>query len=276
MVQWIVLRGGSGMLCTQRVVLQMLATEALTTEGEDGGGIKEAVERAEQRVVLAEDFPPVGGILVAREDHVERAFFVVAAVHHVEEQARVRLVEFAVTNLIDNQAGRPDEAGKERALSARAAGDGELVTQLGRLDEVRLHAVAAALVAERLRKMRLARPRRPDERDVLVRVDGSQRLEILELVDVLAFQDVEIEVVKRLDLLLRQAAGAQEHLDSGLLLLVPEIFEHRRHGLDGFRGKGTFLCQLREFFCREVQPQQLVAPVDGAEQGVSHRCPPPC
>ena len=138
------------MLCTQRVVLQMLATEALTTEGEDGGGIKEAVERAEKRVVLAEDFPPVGGILVAREDHVERALLVVTAVHHVEEQARVRLVEFAVTNLIDNQAGRPDEAGKERALSARAAGDGELVAQLGRLDEVRLHAVAAALVSARL------------------------------------------------------------------------------------------------------------------------------
>ena len=62
------------MLCTQRVVLQMLATEALTTEGEDGGGIKEAVERAEQRVVLAEDFPPVGGILVAPSEQSSASF----------------------------------------------------------------------------------------------------------------------------------------------------------------------------------------------------------
>ena len=44
---------------TQRVILQLLATE-----GEDGGRIKNAVERAEQYVILAEDFPPVGGVLV--------------------------------------------------------------------------------------------------------------------------------------------------------------------------------------------------------------------
>ena len=73
--------------------------------------------------------------------------------------------------------------------------------------------VAAALVAERLGKVRLSSARRANERDVPVRVYGSQRPQTFELVNLPAFEDIKVEVVECLELLLRQAAGAKEHLD---------------------------------------------------------------
>ena len=42
--------------------------------------------------------------------NVSRALLVVAAVNHVEEQARVRLVELIVADFVYYQAGGPDQA----------------------------------------------------------------------------------------------------------------------------------------------------------------------
>ena len=201
------------MSCSKRVAFQLFAAKTLPTDVEDGCRIEETVERAEQRVGFTEDLTPVRGILVAREDHVERALLVVAAVNHVEEQARVRLVELTVADFVYYQAGGSDQACQERPFLSCPPGDGELVAELGRLYEVCLHAVAAALVAERLGKVRLSSARRANERDVPVRVYGSQRPQTFELVNLPAFEDIKVEVVECLELLLRQAAGAKEHLD---------------------------------------------------------------
>ena len=69
---------------------------------------KDAVQRTQKRRVFIKVLAPESRILVAGEDHVEIAFFVVATVNQIKEQPRILLVEFAMANLINNQAGRAD------------------------------------------------------------------------------------------------------------------------------------------------------------------------
>ena len=88
--------------------LKTAATEALALNCKDNRIIKDAVKSTQERIVLAEIFLPLCRVAVAGEDHVEIAFLIVPAVNQIKEQPRILLVEFAMANLINNQAGRAD------------------------------------------------------------------------------------------------------------------------------------------------------------------------
>ena len=149
------------------------ATVALTLNGEHHNIVKDAVESAQECIVLAEVLLPLGRILVAGKDRIVAAFLVVAAVHHVKEQAGVLLVKLAVAHLVNNKAGRADERREERSFPPGAASLGHPILQLGYLNEVHLQTVLAALVAKGLSQMGLAGSRLANEGEVLVGIDGG-------------------------------------------------------------------------------------------------------
>lgn len=91
-----------------RNCIQFLSAEALTTQLKYRSLIKDAVQRTQKRRVFIKVLTPESRILVAGEDHVEIAFLIVPAVNQIKEQPRILLVEFAMANLINNQAGRAD------------------------------------------------------------------------------------------------------------------------------------------------------------------------
>ena len=73
------------MPCLQGDSFQPFASETFPADAENSGIIKDAVQRAQKRIVLIEILPPKRRTLVARKDKVVCPFLVVAAVHHVEE-----------------------------------------------------------------------------------------------------------------------------------------------------------------------------------------------
>jgi len=77
------------------------------------------VQSAKQRIVLVKVASPERRVLVAGEDGVVWVFLVVPAVNENKEQTRIRLVKLAVSHLVNNQAGRPDEAGQRGRLLER-------------------------------------------------------------------------------------------------------------------------------------------------------------
>ena len=76
---------------------------------EHHGVIKDSVQRTEQDVFLIEVFPPQRRAPVAGKDNVVDPFLVVAPVNQVKEQPGILFIKFTVANLINNEAGRPDE-----------------------------------------------------------------------------------------------------------------------------------------------------------------------
>ena len=92
----------------QRDRFQLLSAETLAAQLKYGSLIKDAVKRAQKRRILIEIFAPESRVLVAGEDHIEMTFLVVTPVNQIKEQLRIFLVEFAMANLINNQAGRAD------------------------------------------------------------------------------------------------------------------------------------------------------------------------
>lgn len=90
------------MPCLQCNRLQSFAAEVFPTDAEDSGVIKDTVQRTQKRIVLVEILPPKRRTLVTRKDKVVCPFFVVAAVHHVEEKARALLVELAMPDLVND------------------------------------------------------------------------------------------------------------------------------------------------------------------------------
>ena len=160
------------MPCLQGDSFQPFASETFPADAENSGIIKDAVQRAQKRIVLVEILPPKRRAFVACKDKVVCPFLVVAAVHHVEEQARALFVELAMPDLVDDQAGGTDEGSQSACLLAQPSGICELVPKLGRLDEISLQAMLAALVPERHCQMCLPCPCRADERNVLVGVNG--------------------------------------------------------------------------------------------------------
>ena len=152
----------------------MLSSEALSQEIEDSSVIEDSVERTQQRVFFMEILTPERGIAVAREDDVVCALLVVASVNHVEEEPGVFFVEVTTPNLINDDTGRPHEIRDCSHRFLHPPSVGELVPQLRRLYEICLQTVFAAFVSERLRQMRLTRSGRTDERDIPMRIDGSE------------------------------------------------------------------------------------------------------
>lgn len=224
--------GGGKLPSLQSIGLQAFAPEALAHDVEDRSIIKDTVKGAQEGVFLIEVLSPQGRTPVAGEDDVESALLVVAAVNQVEEKAGVLLVEFAVPDLVNDEAGRTDEAGEHGGRLLRPPGGGELVSKLRRLDEIGLQAVLAAFVAESLSQVRFARSGRANESQVPVGVDGCEgpdALELLQVGEALAPEHTEVEVLKGLGDLLREPAHAQDGLDRGLFLLFPEVFEEYRH-----------------------------------------------
>lgn len=60
-----------------------------------------------------------------------------------------------MANLVNDQAGGPDQAGQAGCLLAGTPGQGELIPEFGCLYEVGLQAVLTALIAKRLGQMGL-------------------------------------------------------------------------------------------------------------------------
>lgn len=112
-------------------------------------------------------------------------------------------------HFINNQAGRPNESCEERTFTASTSGIRHSVTQLGHLNEVCFHAVLATGAAKSLRQMSFSGSRFPNEGEVFVGVEGGQRREVTQLVNVLPSDAAEIEVVKGFRNLQRQSACTQ-------------------------------------------------------------------
>ena len=89
--------------------LQLLSPEAFTLNVEYRSIVKDPVQ-GQQCVILVEVGSPMVRVLVTGEYNVEVTFFVVSPINQIEEQPGILLVELAVPNFINNQAGRTDEA----------------------------------------------------------------------------------------------------------------------------------------------------------------------
>ena len=119
--------------------LQFLPTEAFAAQLEHRSIIKDAVQCAEQGGVLVEILAPQRRISVAGENHVEVAFLVVAAVNQIKEHTGTFLVELAVSNLINNETGRPHQTIETVCLSTNPLDCTEFVAELGHFNEINLH-----------------------------------------------------------------------------------------------------------------------------------------
>ena len=71
-----------------------------------------------------EVLPPERRTPVAGEDDVVRSFLFVTTVYQVEEKAGVLPVKLAVSDLVDDEAGRADEAREHGSRFLSAAGCG--------------------------------------------------------------------------------------------------------------------------------------------------------
>ena len=89
-------------------------------------------------------------MLVAGEDDVAAALLVASPVDQVEIQPGVLLVELAVAHLVNDQTGGPHETIQDRRLFTGLASGGELIPQLGHLNEAGLDTPLAAFVSKSL------------------------------------------------------------------------------------------------------------------------------
>ena len=88
-----------------RNCIQFLPAEALAPQLEYRSFIKDAVQRTQKCRALIKVLTSESRIFVAGENHVKIAFLVVAAVDQVKEQPRILFIEFAMADLINDQAG---------------------------------------------------------------------------------------------------------------------------------------------------------------------------
>lgn len=66
--------------------VQFLSPETFTTQLKHSSIVKDAVQRTQQGSVFLKILAPESRVLVAGEDHIETAFFVVSPVNQVKEQ----------------------------------------------------------------------------------------------------------------------------------------------------------------------------------------------
>lgn len=151
---------------------QLFTPEAFALNVEYRGIIKDPVQGTQQGIVLIEVASPVRGVLVAGEYNIEVALLVVPPVNQIKEQAGILLAKFTVPYLVNNQTGRTHKAIQYGCFLSCTPGSGELVPQLGHLNEVSFNASLAALITECLCQMGLAGSRRANECKVSVSIDG--------------------------------------------------------------------------------------------------------
>src|SRR5699024_11484249 len=87
--------------CLQRNGLQFLSPETFTTQLKHSSIVKDAVQRTQQGSVFLKILAPESWVLVAGEDHIETAFFVVSPVNQVEKQPGILFVIGTVANLVN-------------------------------------------------------------------------------------------------------------------------------------------------------------------------------
>ena len=105
--------------------------------------------------------------------------------------------------------------------------------------------------------MGLSGPRRPDERQIAVGVDGCEGRQRLQRIQVLAPQQIEVEVFKGLWSFRRQAAHAEQRLYGCFFLLFSQIGEHGLNRIQLVLRKALFLCQYRKLLSGKVYLEQL-------------------
>ena len=88
-----------------RNCIQFLPAETLAPQLEYRSFIKDAVQRTQKCRALIKVLTSESRIFVAGENHVKIAFLVVTTVDQVKEQPRVFFIEFAMADLINDQAG---------------------------------------------------------------------------------------------------------------------------------------------------------------------------
>ena len=140
----------------QRNCLQLLSPETFTTQLKYSGIVKDAVQRTQQGSVFLKILAPESRVLVAGEDHIETAFFVVAPVNQVKEQSGILLVKGTVANLVNNQARGAHKAVEAGIGLSRTSGCRESVPEFGCLNEIGFQPMLAAGVSESLSQMRFA------------------------------------------------------------------------------------------------------------------------
>ena len=255
---------------------QAFATVALALDVEHDGIVKYPVQGAQQGIVLVEVGFPLGRVLVAGEDDVAAALLVVPPVDQIEEQPCVLLVELAVAYLINNETGGPHKAVQDRCLFTGPAGGGELVPQLGHLNEIGLDAPLTAFIPEGLSQMGLAGSGRANEGQIPAGIDGRQRRQTLQSLHIPSLYHGEVKVCKGFGVFQRQAAHLQQGLDGSVHLLLPQMLQNRSHSLKLLRGEFLLLSQNGKLGRGEIQPQNLAAFLYGLKCGLSHPTQPPC
>ena len=81
--------------------------EAFATQLKYSGAVEEATQRAQQSDIFLEIYTRV---LVARENYLVTALFVIMAVNHVEERPCILLGKGSVANLVNNQERKSHKA----------------------------------------------------------------------------------------------------------------------------------------------------------------------
>src|SRR5699024_4604050 len=160
--------------CLQRNGLQFFSPETFTTQLKHSSIVKDAVQRTQQGSVFLKILAPESRVLVAGEDHIETAFFVVSPVNQVKEQPGILFVKGTVANLVNNQARGAHKTVEAGIGLSGTSGCCESVPELRCLNEIGLQSVLAASVAESLCQMCFTCTCRTNKGQVSVRVDGIQ------------------------------------------------------------------------------------------------------
>ena len=164
-------------------------------ESEADGLVPESVNGTFKSIILIKEPVPLREVLVAGQDDASR-LFETDAVYQLEEEKSLLPVELAVADLIDDEAGILGKSVQKSSCAFPDESIMELLLQLIHLDEVGLHLVRAAFVADGHRKMCLSRTRRTYHDDVPLGADEGKVLQRMYLSPGLVVQKVHVEVLE--------------------------------------------------------------------------------
>lgn len=217
---------------------------ALSGERHADGLVPKPVDRAFQRVFLVEQVRPFGQVLVAGKDDAS-GLLGADPVDQLEEQQGLVVVEPAVSDLVDDEAGMLGKPVQQPARRPTDQGLVELVLQLVHLDEVRLDLVAAALVPDGHGEVRLAGSRRPDHDHVPLRADEGEALQRTDLPLRMLVQQIHVEVPERERRLLGDPGQPLQRADGRLVLLPDHCGKEGAQGIQ-FLGRQARVCHPAE------------------------------
>jgi hypothetical protein len=125
----------------------VLRADGGAVEAERAAAFEDAIDDGVGEVVVVEDGAPAARVLIGGEDH--GAAGDVALVHDVVEHVGGVVADREVANLVDDEVVRADVGGEGLAELAVAAGDGQLVDEVGAGREERVEAVLQGPVGDR-------------------------------------------------------------------------------------------------------------------------------